>query len=255
MNFSHQFRRSVSFLLGIGTAVTVGATAPVPATALPVGDLLFRGIQLLQLSNLSTQQKVQLGQDIHQQVLRNYRLSSNSQLNNYVNRVGQRVAGVSDCAQTPFRFYVVDNPQINAFATTGGFVYVHTGLIQATDNEDQLASVIAHEIAHICNDDLIAQLRQTAIAQGAASLAGLDRSAVAGLAYQLAVGLPYSRQAEFNADARGLDYLTRAGYDPRAMPAFLSKLLKYPSPPAFLSSHPATRDRITALEQRIARSN
>ncbi len=246
------FRRILSFLLGLGTTVSIGVSTPLPAEALPWGELFFRGIQLFQLSNLSTQGKVQLGQDIHQQVRRNYRFSSNRQQNAYVASIGQRLVAVSECAQIPFRFYVVQSPQINAFTTTGGFVYIHTGLIAAAENEDQLAGVIAHEIAHVCNDDLIDKLRNTTLAQGAASLTGLDRSTVASLTYQLAVDLPNSRQAEFDADADGLKYLTRAGYNPRAMSAFLSKLLKYPSPPAFLSRHPSTRDRIAALEQRIA---
>lgn len=74
------------------------------------------------------------------------------------------------------------------------------------------------------------------------------------LGVQLAVDLPNSRQDKFNADAKGLKYIERAGYDPHAMVAFLSKLLKEPSPPTFLSDHPGTQERIAVLKRKIASS-
>ncbi|MDJ0735329.1 MAG: M48 family metallopeptidase [Nostocaceae cyanobacterium] len=242
----------LSFLLGFGTVSGMGLSIPSPASAFPLDELLSPAVRLFQLSNLSTKQKVALGKDIHQQVRRNYTFERNSRTNAYVQRIGKRLVKNSECSRTPFNFYVVRNSSINAFATTGGHVYVHTGLINAADNEDQLASVIAHEIAHICNDDLIDKLKQVQLAQGVASLTGLDRSKLAAVGYKLAVDLPNSRNAEFDADADGLRYLQRAGYNPRAMPAFLKKLLRKRSTPTFLSSHPGTRQRITVLERKIA---
>jgi predicted Zn-dependent protease len=247
-SFPNKFRKTLSLVLGLGTAASVGLSAPAPASAIPFQDLIVPGIQYFQLSNLSTKQKAALGGDIHQQVRRNYRLGTNA----YVNKVGQRLVKASDCSQTPFKFYVVQNSSINAFATTGGYVYVHTGLLQAADNEDQLASVLAHEIAHICNDDLINKLRQAQLARGVASLAGLDRSNLAALAYKVAIDLPNSRDAEFAADAKGLQYMQQAGYDPNAMPAFLRKLVNRSSTPTFLSTHPNAKERITVLEKKIA---
>lgn len=243
-------RKNVAFFLGgLGTAVGVGLSIPAPASALPVGELIFRGAQLLQLSNLSTEQKVSLGSDIHQQVRRNYRLTTRDS----VTRVGRRLAASSECSQTPFKFYVVQDSSINAFATTGGYVYVHTGLLNAVDNEAQLAGVLSHEIAHICNDDLISKLRQAQIAQGAASLAGLDRSTVASVAYKLAVDLPNSRDAEFDADDDGVRYMRRAGYNPNAMITFLRKLDSQSSRrPSFLSTHPGTKERISILQRKLA---
>lgn len=244
-----KLRKSLAFFLaGLGTSVGVGLVTPTPAVALPWGQLLFNGVQLFQLSNLSTKQKVELGQEIHQQVRSNYKLSTNDK----VTRVGQRVAAASDCSQYPFHFYVVQNSSINAFSTTGGYVYVHTGLLNIVDNEDQLAAVLGHEIGHICNNDLVKKLRQAQLAQGAASLAGLDRSTVAAAAYKLAVDLPNSREAEYNADDKGLRYIERAGYNPNAMPAFLSKLLTQRSTPSFLSDHPGARERISILQRKIA---
>lgn len=246
--FTKKLNQGLSFALGLGTAVSVGLSAPAPANAIPLQELIIPGIRYFQLSNLSTKQKVALGGDIHQQVTSKYRIGTSA----YVNRIGQRLARNSGCSGIPFKFYVVQDPSINAFATTGGYVYVHNGLIKAADNEDQLASVLAHEIGHICNDDLINKLRQTQLVQGAASLAGIDRSKLAAVGYQLAVGLPNSREAEFNADAKGLQYLRQAGYNPNAMPEFLRKLVNRSSTPTFLSTHPNPRERITVLERRIA---
>ncbi|MFQ4140875.1 M48 family metallopeptidase [Chlorogloeopsis sp. ULAP02] len=247
-HFRKTLKKPLSLALGLGTAVSVGLSAPAPASAIPFQELIVPGIRYFQLSNLSTRDKVALGSDIHKQVERNYRLTTNET----VTRIGQRLVRSSDCSQIPFRFYVVQDSSINAFATTGGYVYVHTGLIRAADNEDQLASVIAHEIAHICNDDVVNRLRQTQLVQGAASLAGLNRSQLAAVAYKVAVDLPNSREAEFRADAKGLQYLTAAGYDPNAMPAFLRKLVSRSSTPAFLSTHPNTQERIAVLERKIA---
>jgi predicted Zn-dependent protease len=244
-----KWRRGIAFFLGgLGTAVGVGLTTPAPASAISLPELLIRGLQLYQISNLSTKQKVALGSDIHQQVRRNYNLTTND----YVSRIGQRLVQASDCSDTPFNFYVVQDSSINAFATTGGYVYINRGLLNAVDNEAQLAGVLAHEIAHICNDDLVDQLRRSQIAQGVASLADIDSSVLANVGYQLAVNLPNSREAEFEADTEGLQYLRRAGYDPNAIIAFLRKLERQPNRPRFLSTHPATEDRIDALQKRIA---
>jgi predicted Zn-dependent protease len=244
-----KLRKSLAFFLaGLGTVIGIGLITPTPGSAISWGQLLFNGVQLLQLSNLSTQQKVELGSEIHQQVRSNYRLDTNAN----VSQIGQRLAKASDCSEIPFKFYVVQDRSINAFATTGGYVYVHTGLLNAADNKDQLAGVIGHEIGHICNNDLINKLRQAQLAQGAASLAGLDRSTVAAVAYKLAVDLPNSREAEYNADDKGLQYMQRAGYNPNAMPAFLSKLVNQRSTPTFLSDHPGARERISILQRKIA---
>jgi len=246
--------QGLSFLLGLGTALGLGFATPSSVNALPWLQLLLQGNQYLQLSNVSKQEEVQLGGEINQKLHSRYKFDSNRKLNAYVNRVGQSVARVSDCSQLPFHFSIVQEPQLNAFSTTGGYVYVNTGLLKAIDNQDQLAAVLGHEIGHICNNDLIHKMRSAALEQGLVSLASADRNTLLNLGVQLAVDLPNSRQDEFNADAKGLKYIERAGYDPHAMVAFLSKLLKEPSPPKFLSDHPGTQERIAVLKRKIASS-
>ncbi|MBO3458578.1 M48 family metallopeptidase [Aetokthonos hydrillicola Thurmond2011] len=242
----------LAFLIGFGTTVGLGLSTLTPANAIPWGNLLLNGAQVLQLSNLSTQQKVQLGDQIHQKVLSTYKLDTDPQTNAYVRRVGQRVAAASSCSKYPFHFYVVEDRSINAFSTTGGYVYANTGLLKVADNEDQLAAVMGHEIGHICNNDLINKMKKSGLAQSLAAAAGLDQSTVASFAYKLAFELPNSRQDEYKADAQGLKYIERAGYNPNAMPQFLSKLLNHSSPPSFLSDHPGAKERIAVLQKKIA---
>jgi predicted Zn-dependent protease len=112
---------------------------------------------------------------------------------------------------------------------------------------------MAHEIGHIVGRHAIGQMRQTAIARGLAAAAGLDRSTLVNLGVELALRRPNSRQDEFEADQLGLENLQLAGYAPSAMADFMEKLLKKGgSVPTFLSTHPATGDRINALDQAIS---
>ncbi|WP_414565099.1 MULTISPECIES: M48 family metallopeptidase [unclassified Anabaena] len=240
-------------LISVVVALSVCLTTPMPGQAFDIRSLLFRGVQIIQMSNISDRQEVDLGQQMNQQLQSsNIRLSRNTEINRYVEQIGRRLAANSDRPNLPFTFQVVEDNAINAFATLGGYVYIHTGLMRAADNEAELASVIAHEIGHIGGRHLVQQMRQRAIAGGVASAAGLDRNAAVGIGVELALNRPRSRQDEFDADNRGLRTLTQAGYAQSAMVSFMQKLMqKGGSMPAFLSTHPGTADRITALQRAI----
>lgn len=218
----------------------------------------MRGVEVIQLSNISDRQEIQLGQQINAEILSSqFRLYNNRQVAAYVNEVGQRLADASDRPNLPYTFQVVSDDSVNAFATMGGFVYVTTGLLKTADNEAQLAGVLGHEIGHIASRHSIEQMRQAAVQRGVATAAGLDRSTMVRLGVDLALTRPRSRKDELEADRRGLLTMTKAGYAPSAMIGFMEKLLDEPSPPSFLSTHPAARDRIAALEKAIdpARAN
>jgi beta-barrel assembly-enhancing protease len=248
-----QFRRRWIYgFLSLTIAVGVVAGTPKPAPAIPWLDLIFRGIQLVQLSNMSDEQEVALGTRINQQLVnRQFKLASNSTVTSYVNQIGQKLVPFSDRPDIPYVFQVVDNNSVNAFATMGGYVYVTTGLVKTADNEAQLASVIGHEIGHIAARHAVEQMRERALAAGVATAAGLDRNTAVSIGVELAVNRPHSRQAEFEADQKGLVNIERAGYAPGAMVDFMQKLLNQGSVPSFLSTHPATGDRIEALNQAI----
>lgn len=252
--FSPRYRRYLLYpLLSLFVALNIGIWSPTPSQALPWADLLIRGVQVFQLSNVSDKEEVQLGKQINQQLTSSeFQLYRNPQVNRYVEQIGEKLAANSTRSSIPYTFQIVRDESVNAFATAGGFVYVTTGLLKTADNEAQLASVLAHEIGHISNRHLIKQMRETAVAQGVATAAGLDRNAAVQIGVDLALRRPNSRQDEYQADQSGLTTLGRAGYAESAMVAFMEKLLKQGSSgPTFLSTHPATKDRITRLKQEI----
>lgn len=245
-------RRWTYAFLGFLLTLGIGIGTPPAAQALPWGQLLLRGVQILQLSSLSPRQEMQIGAQIDQQLQRQVRISNNRALTAYVNEIGQRLVNNTTRSTVNYTFQVVDDRSINAFATMGGFVYVNRGLIEAAENEAELASVIAHEIGHIEGRHLVKQMREVAIAQGVATAAELDANRAVQIGVELALRRPRSRQDEYDADSRGLRLLGQAGYAQSAMVSFMEKLLsRGGSMPTFLSTHPNTRDRIDNLRRSI----
>jgi predicted Zn-dependent protease len=247
-------RRWLYFLFSFVFAATLYLSNLSPGYGASWIDLILQGAQIIQLSSISEQQEVQLGKQINQQLTSSgkVKIYRNSQLNSYINQLGQRLAKNSKRPNLAYTFQIVDDSSINAFATMGGFVYLHTGLISKADNEAQLASVLAHEIGHIGAKHAIKQMRDTAIAQGVLSATGLDREAAVQIGVDLALSRPNSREDEFQADTIGLETLKKTGYAPIGMVEFMRKLLQSKnSVPTFLSTHPATSDRIAALQKAI----
>jgi predicted Zn-dependent protease len=248
------FRRRIVYpILSLVVALGLVLGQPIVAQALPWAELILRGVQVIQLANLSDRQEVALGSQINEQIIRSgqARISRDRALANYIDEIGQRLAKASTRPQIPYTFQVVDDNRINAFATMGGFVYINTGLIKAADNEAQLASVIGHEIGHVVGRHAVNQMKEMATVGLGASAAGLNRSRAVALGVELALRRPHSRNAEYEADELGLKMLMNVGYAPSAAPAFMQKLVSASSPPTFLSTHPAAADRVARMNQQI----
>ena len=245
-------RLGFSLLLSLTLASGLWLTAYMQPARASFLDLIFQGIQVIQLSNLSDQQEVALGEQINQQLLtEEFYLRNDPVISNYINQVGQQLVPFSGRPQIPYHFQVVQDPQINAFSTMGGYVYVTTGLLAVADNEAQVASVLGHEIGHISARHAVKQMREQAIIAGVANAASLDRDLAVNIGVELALRRPNSRRDEFEADSLGISMLDRAGYASSAMPTFLEKLTRYSSSPTFLSTHPAITDRINRLNNLI----
>lgn len=239
-------------LLSICTVLTVFISSLPAVQAIPLDRLIFHGVRIIQLSTISDRQEISLGKQINDQMVgREFKLYRSPGLTEYINLIGQRLVESSERSNIPYTFQVVDHDAINAFATMGGFVYVHKGLILAAENEAELASVISHEIGHIVGQHSLKQIRQMAVAQGIASAAGLDNNIAVQLGVELALRRPNSREAEYEADRLGIVALGRAGYAQQAALDFMAKLLGSGSPPTILSTHPATSDRIKMLQQYV----
>ncbi|MEG4014435.1 MULTISPECIES: M48 family metallopeptidase [unclassified Microcoleus] len=248
----HTCGRGIYLFLSLIVTASIWVISPEPTQAFSLPELIFRGIQVIQLSNMSDRQEVTVGGQINQQLAGGeVKIYRDRAATAYINRIGQRLAEQSTRPNIPYTFQVIDDDNINAFATMGGFVYVNKGLMAAADNEAELASVMAHEIGHISARHSIKQMRQMAIASGVASATGLDRSAAVQIGVELALRRPHSRQAEYEADQLGLETMGRAGYAQSGMVDFMKKLLNQSSPPSILSTHPATSDRIAAINGAI----
>ncbi|MEM9567072.1 MAG: M48 family metallopeptidase [Cyanobacteria bacterium P01_E01_bin.34] len=243
--------KAVTLVLSAVFAFTL--SGPLAVQAFDWEGLLQGGFRAIQLSNLSDDDEVKLGRDINRQLLESgeLRLANNPRLTQRVNRIGERLVRVSDRPDLPFIFQVVQDNGINAFATAGGYVYITTGAIAAADTNAQLASVLAHEIAHITESHVVQQMQRMTFAQAGAQLLGVDDSILVATGVELGFRRPRSRQAEYEADAEGLAILTRAGYNPRGMTQFMQKLLGNGAPPQFISTHPHTAERIERLEEAI----
>jgi predicted Zn-dependent protease len=254
--FSSLYRRSRHRWLYplISLTVILGLCLGMPmVTQAGLADLILQGVQVFQLSNMSDKREIALGTEINGQITRQVRLYKDPVINEYVNKMGQRLAAKSSRPKIPYTFQVVDDNGVNAFATMGGFVYVNTGLLKLADNEAQVVSVIGHEIGHIARRHSIKQMRELAIARGIATAAGLDRNTAVGLGVELALRRPNSRKDEYEADQEGLKNMGASGYAQYEMITFFQKLLAQSrgSTPTFLSTHPDTKNRIARIQQSI----
>lgn len=250
--YKRWFYSCIAFLLAFCLSLGIAR----PSYSLSWLEILLRGAQIIQLSNISDSQEMKIGAQINQQLIRQGKIKiyRNRQVNRYLDRIGQRLARTSKRPNLRYKFQVVDDKSVNAFATMGGYVYINSGLMQKAENEAELASVTAHEIGHIAARHGIKQIRQQAITQGILSAAGLDQSVIVQIGADILVTKPNSREDEFEADNLGLENLKKAGYAPIGMITFMKKLQassRGKSIPKFLSTHPATEDRIVALEKQI----
>jgi len=166
--------------------------------ALDFLDAIKGAVEYIQVANISDEQEVEIGKQTNQQVLSQYQLDNNSQIQKYFRDLGQELINSSDSRDIPFTFQVVRSDEVNAFATPGGFVYVTTGLLKTAENRAQLASVTGHEIAHINEKHGVKGLKKAVAAKGIATTIGVDTDALAQIAYQLTVDLPQSRSFEYD---------------------------------------------------------
>lgn len=243
--------------IALSLAIILGQ--PMVAQALNWRNLIPRIlpglVQTIQLANISDQQEMLIGQQIDQQLTRGqFKILPDRQLTAYVNAIGQRLVRSSPRQGIDYTFQIVDDDTLNAAATMGGFVYVNQGIIDAADNEAELASVLAHEIAHIQERHSIEQAKNTALAQTGAAALRLDRNLFANLAMQFGLTMPRNRRFELAADEVGLRLLSKAGYSPQAMVSFMRKLdTGGRGAPNWLSTHPGTGNRIQQLQAFVNR--
>ncbi len=223
------------------------------------------------LPNFTEEKEIELGIEAYREVLRHYPLSTNTETNAMVRRVGQRIAAVANKPSYDWEFAVIqDDKIVNAFALPGGKVAFFTGILKHTQNETGLATVMGHEVTHAIqrhgveriSRGLLEQVVQFGALAGAAT-GKVDPRVVQGAlsAYGVGVSLPFNRTQESEADFIGLQLMAQAGYDPREAVAFWERMSGCPRNmigklcfrsgagiPEFLSTHPSEETRIKNLE-------
>ena len=206
-----------------------------------------------------------IGRSVSAEILTRYRGADLQALGRYVATLGTALAMSSDRPEifAGYHFRVLDTDEINAFATPGGFVFVTRGMLRKVESEDQLAGVLAHELAHVCLKHGLKSIRSARLTQAFSILA-----VEAGKAYTQAelgqlteafegalndiVGTlvvnGYGRGLEADADARAATFMKRAGYNPGALAAFIGKLGQgAPQQKGFAKTHPDSADRLKKL--------
>lgn len=183
-------------------------------------------------------------------------------VNDYVRCVADAIIDELPDKSTAWEVVVFKDENPNAFALPGGKMGVYSGMLQVTENQDQLASVMGHEVGHVLaqhGNERISQQQLTDVALAAAAGSGYVNTATMqalGLGAQIGILLPYSRTHESEADIIGLDLMAKAGFDPRESVQLWKNMEKAGNggPPEFLSTHPAGETRIDNLIGKMAAS-
>jgi len=217
---------------------------------------------------LSLEEETQMGQEFVAQIKRHFNLAGDDFANQFINDLGHYLIRPLEVTYFPFRFYIIKDNTLNAFAGPGGHIFIFSGLIDVMDGIDELSAVISHEIGHISARHLahrIEQGKKIGIGTMAGILAGvlLGGGPLAGalitgsMAAGLQAQLHYSRSDERQADQLGYKYMTAAGFDPAGMITTLRKiergsLLGTDKMPPYLMTHPSGPERMSNLDTMLS---
>ena len=264
MSLLNQITQPLKLAIAVIIAISIsglGAQANESATQLP--DL---GSPDLVIYDQSTEER--LGRAFTASLHKNFKLNHDPAVNHYIRQLGHRVAGYTG-NDRHYAFYVIDNDSINAFAGPNGVIGIHTGLIKSVRSEDELAAVMAHEIAHVTQNHLSRRYEYASTEGNIKSFATLlaailigsqDANAGAaalmgGISYNIQEQLKNSRVHEAEADAIGIKLLHKSGYNPHAMGSFFDYLAKQSGSnglkvPEILRTHPISQRRLAEAENR-----
>ena len=211
-------------------------------------------------------QEISLGIQSYNEILKREKESEDTQLNQIIRRVGQRIASVSDMPKLEWEIKLIESDQKNAFALPGGKIAIYTGILSVAKNEAGLATVMSHEIAHVIARHGAQRMTQQMLLQGAMIGAGLSMKnstqknivlSALGVGVLYGFTLPFSRLHESEADQIGLIYMAKAGYDPNEAINFWQRFGQVKGGkegPEWASTHPADATRIQGLRGYLSRA-
>ena len=216
---------------------------------------------------LSLEKERQIGEEFLLELQQYYPLVEDPFITSYFNQLGQKMAAQMGPQPFQYKFFIVVDPSMNAFAVPGGYIFLHTGMIRMAEREGEVAAVLAHEISHVYARHMAKMMKKSRIASGAMLIGALASIFLGGaLAQPLMVGsmaagesamLKYSRDFEAEADSLGFKWMLKAGYNPRDMVTIFSKMnkqrwLEGGKIPVYLSTHPDVDNRIVELSHQLS---
>ena len=209
----------------------------------------------------SEDEETRISREFRREAKKHLKFINNPEVERYVERIGRRILSATGPQSFDYRFFVVDDSQLNAFAVPGGSIYLYTGLIERAKSTDELAGVLGHEIVHIkarhmarsSGPDAISILSLLGMVLLARTGAGGQAAGVVGQAVAATRQAAYSRQLEMESDTLGTRYMATAGFDPKGTIAFLKTLdqeraLNPIDVPAYIMTHPITQERVANAE-------
>lgn len=208
-----------------------------------------------ELSFISEKEEIAMGEQTDVEIKGQYGTYDDRGLNAYVTRIGLSMAPLTHRPHLTYHFAVLDTPVVNAFAVPGGYIYVTRGILALMNSEAELAVVLAHELGHVNARHSVTKLSQLMLAQFGLAVGGAISETFAKISGAASIGiqllfLKFSRDDEREADALGVEYSRKGGYNPSEMVNFFASLEKLgdlsggQSLPGFLSTHPLTSERI-----------
>ena len=213
------------------------------------------------MSGPSEDEEVRISREFRREARKQLKFVTNPEVERYIDRVGQRILSTMGPQPFDYRFFVIQDSQLNAFAVPGGSIFFFTGLIEKTKTTSEVAGVLGHEITHVKGHHMARQSGLDAISLlslvGAFLLArsgsGGQAAGVVGQAIAATRQIAYSRQLEMEADTLGVRYMSAAGFDPKGSIGFLKTLdqeraLNPTDFPAYMMTHPITQERIANTE-------
>jgi predicted Zn-dependent protease len=213
------------------------------------------------VSGPSEDEEAKISREFRRESKKFLKFVNDPEVERYIDRIGRRILAATGPLSFDYRFFVVEDDQLNAFSVPGGSIYVYTGLIERAKTTDELAGVLGHEITHAKNHhmarasgaDPISILSLLAMVALAKSGSGAEAAGTLGQAVAATRQLAFSRQLEMEADTLGTRYMAAAGYDPKGTLAFLKMLdqeraLNPIDVPAYILTHPVTQERVANAE-------
>lgn len=257
-----------TLVLGLAALAAVFAVNASALNLGTIGGAVKDTVDVVQSMTINTKKEMEIGASVHPQLLSEMGGAyGNKAVQDYVNRIGQKLAAKSTRSGINYHFTVVNDSMVNAFALPGGYVYVTRGILGVMKDEAELAAVLGHEIGHVEAKHGVERIQKMVLAEKGTKYASQAGGAAGGAIGQQLAGeiakqfakiaiTGYGRKQELEADRIGIRIANSASYDPEGAVRLFQTLLKLEggkSGGGLYASHPDTKKRIEQAEGEVAK--